>query len=39
LYEELVHGFSKLPNRCMKMVGYFRAKVDRKDIYRPTVRS
>jgi hypothetical protein len=37
--EELEHGFSRLPNHLIKMLGYFRSKVDRKDIYGPTVRS
>jgi hypothetical protein len=38
-YEELECVFDKLPKHHMKMLGYFNAKADRKDIFKPTIRN
>jgi hypothetical protein len=32
LYEELEHVFSRLPKHHIKILGYFREKVEREDI-------
>jgi hypothetical protein len=36
-YEELEHVFSKFPKYHMKMLLHYIAKVDREDIFKPTI--
>jgi hypothetical protein len=37
-YEELGHVFNQFPRYDMKiLLGYFNAKVDREDIFKPTI--
>jgi hypothetical protein len=38
-YEELEHVFDKSPEYHMKMLLDFNAKLDREDIFKPTLRN